>query len=112
MRLPHIDSIERAHHRLILRFVVHPELEYFQGHFPEVALLPGVVQTGWAIQIARQELPIDGAFHALAGVKFTRVIRPGAAVELELACSTDLRELSFEYRSGGAVCSSGRALFH
>jgi len=111
MRLPQIDSIERAQHRLGLKFVVRPSLEYFQGHFPEIALLPGVVQTGWAIQIARREFTIDGDFRALAGVKFMRVIQPGDDVALELNCSEDRRELSFEYRSGGRLCSSGRALF-
>lgn len=112
MRLPQIESMERAHQRLDLKFSVHPTLEYFQGHFPEVALLPGVVQTGWAIQLARRELAITGSFRTLAGVKFMRVIQPGESLELTLACSDDRRELSFEYRSGGVVCSSGRALFH
>ena len=112
MRLPQIDSIERAHHRLSLQFVVAAQLEYFEGHFPGIALLPGVVQTGWAIEIARREFPIIGSFRALAAVKFMRVIEPGAALRLELICSEDRRELSFEYRDGGVLCSSGRALFH
>jgi 3-hydroxymyristoyl/3-hydroxydecanoyl-(acyl carrier protein) dehydratase len=111
MRLPQIDSIERAQHRLTLQFVVPAGLEYFEGHFPEVALLPGVVQTGWAIQFARRELAISGAFRALAGVKFMRVIEPGAVLQLALTRSDDLREVAFEYRCDGALCSSGRALF-
>jgi 3-hydroxymyristoyl/3-hydroxydecanoyl-(acyl carrier protein) dehydratase len=111
IRLPQIDSSERTDDRLRLQFVVPASLEYFQGHFPAVALLPGVVQTGWAIQLARHEFAITAAFRALAGVKFMRVIQPGDAVSLELHCSGDRRELSFEYRCGGAVCSSGRARF-
>jgi 3-hydroxymyristoyl/3-hydroxydecanoyl-(acyl carrier protein) dehydratase len=112
IRLPQIDSSERSHGRLRLHFVVPVSLEYFRGHFPAVALLPGVVQTGWAIQLARRELEITGDFRALAGVKFMRVIQPGDRVALELGCSDDRRELSFEYRCGAGVCSSGRALFH
>jgi len=111
IRLPQIDSSERSPGRLRLQFVVPASLEYFQGHFPAVALLPGVVQTGWAIQLARREFTINSDFRALAGVKFMRVIQPGDSVALELSCSDDRRELSFEYRCGNAVCSSGRALF-
>jgi 3-hydroxymyristoyl/3-hydroxydecanoyl-(acyl carrier protein) dehydratase len=112
IRLPQIDSSERSQGRVCLQFVVPASLDYFQGHFPAVALLPGVVQTGWAIQLARRELGITGDFRALAGVKFMRVIQPGDSVALELGCSDDRRELSFEYRCGSAVCSSGRASFH
>ena len=112
IRLPQIDSLQRSQDRLNLQFVVAPTLEYFNGHFPECALLPGVVQIGWAIEIARAQFPITGRFHALAAVKFTRVIQPGADVALALGCNADRSELSFEYRSGGAVCSSGRVLFH
>jgi 3-hydroxyacyl-[acyl-carrier-protein] dehydratase len=110
--LPQIDSIERHRNSLSLRFVVHDTLDYFDGHFPECKLLPGVVQIGWAVEIARTEIPIDGRFRALAGVKFMRVIQPGAAVSLDLSCTDDRRELSFEFRSGGVICSSGRVLFH
>jgi 3-hydroxymyristoyl/3-hydroxydecanoyl-(acyl carrier protein) dehydratase len=110
--LPQIDSIQRSQDSLSLQFVVAPTLEYFEGHFPECALLPGVVQIGWVIRIARAEIPVTGRFRALAAVKFTRVIQPGAAVALDLSCNADRTELAFEYRSGGAVCSSGRVLFH
>jgi len=110
--LPQIDSLERTQDNLSLQFVVAPTLEYFDGHFPECALLPGVVQIGWAIEIARAQLPMSGRFRALAAVKFMRVIQPGDAVQLDLSCNASRNELSFEYRSGGTVCSSGRVLFH
>jgi 3-hydroxymyristoyl/3-hydroxydecanoyl-(acyl carrier protein) dehydratase len=110
--LPQIDSIERSQDGLNLRFSVPPALEYFQGHFPECALLPGVVQIGWAIEIARAQFPITGKFQALAGVKFMRVIQPGAAVSLALSCDATCSEFCFEYRSDGTLCSSGRVLFH
>jgi len=110
--LPQIDSIQRSQGSLRLQFVVSPTLEYFEGHFPECALLPGVVQIAWAIEMGREQLSITGRFQALAAVKFTRVIQPGAAVALDLGYDAARGELSFEYRSGDSVCSSGRVLFH
>jgi len=110
--LPQIDSIERTPDGVRLRFVVSPASRYFDGHFPGCALLPGVVQIGWAVEFARLEIPLTGRFRALAAVKFTRVITPGSAVSLHLSGSADRRELTFEYRSGDSACSGGRVLFH
>lgn len=111
MQLPEIEALERSDDRLSLRFVVLPTLPYFEGHFAEVPVLPGVVQIGWAIEFARIHLPFSARFRSLASVKFTRVIQPQAAVTLDLAANAAKRELSFEYRCGDALCSSGRILF-
>lgn len=109
--LPEIDSLERTSDGLTLQFVVPEDSGYFTGHFPGVPLLPGVVQIGWAVEFGRQHVPFDAQFRALAGVKFTRVIQPGAMVALQLAFDAGARELSFEYRSDGQACSGGRVLF-
>jgi 3-hydroxymyristoyl/3-hydroxydecanoyl-(acyl carrier protein) dehydratase len=111
MQLPEIEALERSNDRLSLRFVVPPALPYFEGHFAEVPVLPGVVQIGWAIELARIHIPFSARFRSLAAVKFTRVIQPRAALALDLAADAARRELSFEYRCGDAVCSSGRILF-
>ena len=110
--LPAIDSIERSGSALRLNFVVPAGLRYFEGHFPEVSLLPGVVQIGWAMELARQHLAAPAGFRALSNVKFMRVIQPGAVVSLNLRMAEEGRELHFEYLCGEETCSSGRALFH
>lgn len=109
--LPEIDTLERTPEGLSLHFTVPAELGYFAGHFPEVPLLPGVVQIGWAVELGRRYVPFDAQFRALAGVKFMRVIQPGATVALQLAFDPGARELAFEYRSDGQPCSGGRVLF-
>jgi 3-hydroxymyristoyl/3-hydroxydecanoyl-(acyl carrier protein) dehydratase len=117
LTLPEIDSLERGPEGLSLNFHVSRQLEYFEGHFPEVPLLPGVIQVGWAVELARLHLaPTAGGmldrFRSLANLKFMRVIQPGAAVRLHLRIDLDRREMDFEYSAGGHTCSSGRVLFH
>lgn len=115
--LPAIDSIERARdggrEALTLRFVIPATLRYFEGHFPGVPLLPGVVQIGWAIELARQHLaePTLTGFRSLSAVKFTRVIQPGARVSLLLTHESPA-QIAFEYRADGVLCSTGRVSFH
>jgi len=108
--LPEIDSLERTQSGLSLGFVVPAALPYFDGHFPGLPLLPGVVQIGWAVELARLHLSFAGPARALSGVKFTRVIQPLAAVTLLLELQAQGRELSFEYQSAGQTCSAGRVL--
>lgn len=111
IRLPQVHNAERRRDGVRLTLAVPATLEYFEGHFPDCPLLPGVVQIGWAIGLAREHLSIDGGFRSLAGVKFTRVIQPGATVELLLEFATADQALSFEYQLEGLSCSGGRVLF-
>ena len=98
-----------ANCQLTLR--VDPELYWFQGHFPEVPILPGVVQLNWARQIARKLWP---ECHWLAqasdmeAVKFQQVVRPGDCILLELQLDEQARKLRFSYSEGERKFSSGR----
>ena len=117
LTLPAIDSLERTPGGLRLRFSLRADLEYFAGHFPEVPMLPGVVQIGWAVELARLHLAdtapgVMERFRSLATVKFMRVIQPGASVSLSLAVDRERRELEFEFREGDIACSSGCVQFH
>lgn len=110
--LPEIDALEREKDFLNLHFIVPATNYYFAGHFPGCPVLPGVVQVGWAIELARLHIPFSARFRKLAAVKFTRVIQPNAALALRLGADPILRELSFEYRLHGEPCSRGRVSFH
>jgi 3-hydroxymyristoyl/3-hydroxydecanoyl-(acyl carrier protein) dehydratase len=117
LTLPQIDQVERTPDGLRLHFVIPPALPYFDGHFPEVPLLPGVVQIGWAVELARVHLGQSSGgsmerFRELAAVKFMRVMQPGASVWLTLGLDRASREIAFEYRAGEHACSSGRIRFH
>lgn len=115
LSLPEIQSFERRPDGLHLQFVLPADLEYFDGHFPGVPLLPGVVQIGWAVELARRHLASDGPlgrFRGLTNVKFMRVLQPGARVRLRLRAERERHELEFEYSEGEVSCSVGRVSFH
>jgi 3-hydroxymyristoyl/3-hydroxydecanoyl-(acyl carrier protein) dehydratase len=115
LELPQIDVVEHTPEGVRLRFMIPGDLVYFDGHFPDVPLLPGVVQIGWALELARRHVAEPAGlerFRELSAVKFMRVMQPGAAVSLTLAYAASDRELAFEYRTGEHACSSGRLRFH
>ena len=91
--------------------LVPADLMYFDGHFPECPLLPGVVQLNWAVEYGRRHFEIGGDFLAVSGLKFRRVIQPGDAVVLDLEFDAVSSRLHFEYRKDDDICSGGTVAF-
>ncbi len=56
---------------------------YFEGHFPDFAILPGLTQITWVEQLAERLFGTHG-FAGLKALKFVRPIRPDSTVLLEL----------------------------
>lgn len=108
---PRVLSVERDARSARITLIAQQELHWFDGHFPQAPLLPGVVQTHWAIGFGRAHLDVRGAFRELKNVKFIRVIQPGDRLTLHLEHDPARGELSFEYRSNDAICSAGVASF-
>ena len=87
------------------------ELYFFRGHFPEQAILPGVVQVHWAIELARSYLDLKSSFKGIEGLKFHRVITPCSTLRLTLEKSEQTGKLHFSFASEDGVHSQGRILF-
>ena len=87
------------------------DLAIFDGHFPTIPILPGVVQVDWAVDLARAHLRVDGQFKGITATKFRRLVRPGMELALTLEHRPESGELRFEYLLGDAMASTGRVLF-
>lgn len=96
---------------LVLELHVPAELAHFDGHFPGLPVLPGVVQVDWAVRFARERLALAGDFLRLENLKFLALVRPGSRLQLELRLEPDGGLLAFAYASGARKCSSGRLVF-
>lgn len=86
-----------------LELEIQPTLFWFQGHFPETPILPGVVQITWARQQAMKLWPhaLDwlSRLGGMEAVKFQQVIRPGDCVLLSLELDVERQRLSFQYEA-------------
>ncbi|MDB5969860.1 MAG: hypothetical protein JWQ90_2310 [Hydrocarboniphaga sp.] len=80
----------------------------FEGHFPEHAVLPGLIQLHWVVELAQRHLQVGARFRDLVGVKFQKVIQPGQRLNLELEWNDALGELRFRYHASGDTYSSGK----
>ena len=110
-RLPDVTAIECPNdHEVVLTLFVPKDLVYFDGHFPEAPVLPGVAQLFWVDHFARQVLGRDLGWSKMEAVKFNRLVIPGTTVTLRLTMREDSNRLQFSYVIDGATCSSGRLI--
>ncbi|HEY4294154.1 hypothetical protein [Luteibacter sp.] len=82
------------------------DLACFADHFPDAPVLPGVLQVGWALELAASRLGTPATCRAMDGMKFQRLLRPGDRVQLTLRHDAVRGRLHFAYRSDDAPVSS------
>ncbi len=103
-REPVVTALRSGAGGIELDLALPPTLFWFQGHFPDHPLLPGVVQLHWAITYAQRHLGLR-AIASQVQVKFSRPIRPWDRLTLTL--TPDGHRLSYSYRRVAEVCASG-----
>jgi 3-hydroxymyristoyl/3-hydroxydecanoyl-(acyl carrier protein) dehydratase len=113
MLLPEVLAVRQGGERSQVAIDLHipAALDHFPGHFPDLPLLPGIVQIDWAVRFARDYLPVAGEFTMLENIKFQAVLRPDAQVELTLYWDAEKRHVEFTYATERRKYSSGRLVF-
>jgi 3-hydroxymyristoyl/3-hydroxydecanoyl-(acyl carrier protein) dehydratase len=109
--LPLILARRDAEGRTELDLEVPADNPWFEGHFPAMAILPGVVQIGWAAHYAHTLHGLGPDVAALEQVKFKRPILPAARLTLQLKPDAAGGKLRYEYRDAEQNYSSGTLAF-
>ncbi|MBK6923003.1 MAG: AMP-binding protein [Deltaproteobacteria bacterium] len=105
---PLVVSRDEQHTRV--RFEIDGALPYFDGHFPGDPVLPGVVVLEQLVaRTVARTWPGLGGMRRARRVKFTRTIRPGDAVEVELRRRG--AQVDFRVSCGDEACASGTVIF-
>ena len=85
------------------------ELAAFEGHFPQAAILPGVVLVDWAVRLGRDAFGLSGGLQSMETLKFQHLVRPGMLLNVALDWSPGV--LGFRFTSTHGVHASGRLRF-
>lgn len=85
-------------------------LDYFNGHFNDHSVLPGVVQLDWAVKYAKQYLELScDKFKSMEVLKFQVIILPNANLLLTLKQLTT-EKFKFSFISENGQHSSARVI--
>lgn len=108
MNLPEIKQVNKFENGVRLSLYVNPELNVFDGHFDDVAIVAGVIQISWALSFCNQELQKIAAYEieCIESLKFLRIITPGMQIELNLELKNS--KLLFSFVSEHEKYSSGK----
>lgn len=110
-REPGVTVLENDGARVLLSLQVPANLFYFDGHFRQAPVLPGVVQVDWAIMLGRRHFALAPSFQGIHALKFQQVIAPEIALFLELKHDAGNGSLHFRYFSDAGPHAGGRILF-
>lgn len=104
-------AVETAMGILTCRLRVPHDLPIFTGHFPAMAIVPGALQIGWVVALARANNLVSGELAGIAFAKFRRLVQPGADLQARLEVWRSSEILQFELATGDVVVSRGRLRF-
>ena len=107
--MPTPDWQLREHAKATATLLAGTELAAFEGHFPHIHVLPGVVLVDWAVRLGRDAFGVAGDMQCMEALKFQQLVRPGTALTAEL----DWRpgQIGFRFTSARGVHASGRLRF-
>lgn len=96
------EIVERTDDRIVCRKTFLPEEFFFQGHYPDYPIVPGVIlceatmQAG-AILLSKLAAESNGVPVAtrLNDVKFKKMVRPGDTIEMEVKLNERVADAFF-----------------
>jgi 3-hydroxymyristoyl/3-hydroxydecanoyl-(acyl carrier protein) dehydratase len=108
---PEIDHVEHSEDTLTLSLTIPDTIHYFEGHFPQASILPGVVQVHWALYYLNQYFNMQvNDYKSVDVLKFQIVIKPSSQIKLCIKKLND-NKFSFNYSSENGNHSSGRVVY-
>ena len=108
------EIVEWEHERIVCRKTFQPDEWFFQGHYPDFPLVPGVILCEAAMQAGAvllskhatgEGVPVAGR---LNDVKFKRMVRPGDTIQIET--TLDERMADAFFLSGKVTCGGKLAV--
>ncbi|MBF9015477.1 MULTISPECIES: AMP-binding protein [unclassified Oceanispirochaeta] len=83
---------------------------YFEGHFPEMKILPALAMFDWVIKIMSDQLESSLSVVKIPRMKFKNPIFPNQSVKLSIKHVQDQMRINFDYRNAedNTLLSSGK----
>lgn len=107
--MPEPQWLSRSQSAATATLLVSAELAAFEGHFPQAAILPGVVLVDWAVRLGNEAFGSQGGLLRMETLKFQQLVRPGTELHVELGWAPG--RLDFRFTSAHGTHAGGRLRF-
>lgn len=107
-RFPELLKISTDGNSIELKMTIPGKSKFFEGHFDEAPILPGVAQLFWVETYAKIFLG-KSTVNGLNRLKFHKIIRPDSHAVLVLQSTGE--KIDFKYVVNDEICSSGSLIY-
>lgn len=105
LSLPIVKETKHNLNEASLKLIFPYSCNFFDGHFKDFPILPGVVQLYLAHMYAQNLFNISIPTKTVKKMKFSHIIKPNENIELNLKKSDN--NVTYTYKFGEKICSSG-----
>lgn len=102
------EDITQKPMSIVLELFISKDIAYFEGHFPNTPVLPGVVQFHWAVYFAKEFLHAFEHVELASQIKFSNIIDADSNMHLYLEHITYSKTIKYTYSFNDIHYSSGR----
>ena len=107
---PIVENLKYDENTLSADFTFLKDSLYFQGHFPNHPILPGVIQLHFVFYFLKRYFNEIADKYAIHKLKFTNLILPNKSVHFQIT-KTAKNEYDFSYTAEGKNYSGGKIKF-
>ncbi len=93
---------------LIIDIEIPDNLIYFDGHFDDFPIVPGVVQIDWIAKSLYQLLPTSLMIQKIEALKFMHPIRPKDKCKIKMYGDFKKEKVTFQFYNKEKVLTKGR----
>lgn len=111
IQLPEVLSKSISENKAEIGLKIPNNLAYFEGHFPNFPIVPGVVQLHWAVVFARDIFKVSPMISKGKQIKFSNLMLPFDTLSLVLEHVPDQSLITYTYRNDTKTYATGRLTY-
>lgn len=109
--LPTILASEIAEKQTTLFLKIPENLAYFQGHFKDIPIVPGLVQMHWVLQYTNEFLGFNAKIKKGVQIKFMSPMKPLDTLFLHLEWVPEKSQIIYNYQCDKTKYSFGKLTY-
>lgn len=91
--------VSQEENSLVLEYCIPEECDFFDGHFPEIHLVPAVAQIDMVTYFSKKYFGTSRYIQSAKRIKFTSPVRPNSTVQMNLKFNPEKSSITYKLTS-------------